>query len=489
MPLTIESPAYLHVLQNVSLIIIAISFIPLNTAILITSLVLAFASSFFKNATSAGPKHQSPYPAPKRILVTGVGMCKGLFLTRSFHKAGHVVIGADFEPQYIPVCGRFSSSLKRFYRLPPATGKGTYAESVLQIVEREKIDIWISCSGVKSAVEDGEAAEAVEQHTKCRAIQFGASLTQLLHEKPSFIQNTDILGLNVPETLLITSVEEGMAALKSAKEKKYILKIVGVEDPVRGDLTLLPLPSESSTRRHLSKFQPSVLRPFILQQFIQGPEYCTHSVIIRGRVAAFTACKSAELLMHYEPLPQSDPVFEALLEYTMKYAERMKSNMTGHFSVDILVDDRDSAKSFEDRLFPVECNPRAHTAVVNFGNQTELMVKAYLDVLSPTPADIGAFIPSSTVKHYWVGHDFITRMLLPVLALLQGTKSLEEVMERWREFLQHVLLWKDPTYDIHDPWPAWWLYCVYWPGIFFWSIVHKDWWSRCNVSTGRIFRC
>jgi hypothetical protein len=65
----------------------------------------------------------------------------------------------------------------------PTSGEEAYIQKLLEIINTEKVDLWVSCSGVVTAVEDGEAAEAVERHTKCLAIQFGASMTRMFYEK------------------------------------------------------------------------------------------------------------------------------------------------------------------------------------------------------------------------------------------------------------------------------------------------------------------
>jgi hypothetical protein len=138
-------------------------------------------------------------------------MSKGLFLARAFYRAGRRVIGADFEPYGVRVCGRFSVALDKFYKLSTSlTAAGSsrkYADDLVEIMKREKVELWASCSGVASAVEDGEAAETVEKLTKCKAVQFGVTLTKILHEKHSFMENTQNLGLNIPDTHLVTSVQ------------------------------------------------------------------------------------------------------------------------------------------------------------------------------------------------------------------------------------------------------------------------------------------
>jgi len=496
MPLSAESPAYLHYLQNITLILIAVAFIPLSSVI--TLICLAVSAS--KSLVPYG-KVQAGFRR-RRILVTGVGMSKGLFIARAFHREGHIVIGADFEPHGIPVCGRYSKALLRFYSLTkpsPRHGSFRYAQNLVDIIQTENVELWISCSGVMSAVEDGEAAELIERKTKCRPVQFEASITKMLHEKHSFIENTKALGLNTPDTHLVVSVEAATDILypggqcRVAKEgevlKTYILKSVGVDDSVRADMTLLPFPTLYKTEQHLSKTRPSASRPFVLQQFIRGPEYCTHSIIIRGKVTGFTSCASQELLMHYKPLPAEDAISKAMLKYTEDYVERMNSDMSGHFSIDFLLDTTDPGKVMEDRIFPIECNPRAHTAVVNFSQDTQPMVEAYLCIFDDTVNNVAMAVPTSFINHYWIGHDIVTRLFMPLLGFLTWRTSSTELLGSWIEASNHIIFWSDPTFSVWDPVPAWWLYCVYWPGMFIAAIFHREWWSRCNVSTGKMFRC
>ncbi|KAE9375907.1 hypothetical protein N431DRAFT_332845 [Stipitochalara longipes BDJ] len=434
-------------------------------------------------------------------------MSKGLTIARSFYRSGHRIIGADFEPYFIPVCGRFSTSLHRFYRVRKPTqeegGVREYIQDLLDIVRKEGVELWVSCSGVASAIEDGEAREVLEK-AGCRAVQFPVDITAKLHEKDRFIENTRSLGLNVPETWPVRSVEEVLEVLypkegEKKAERKYVLKFTGTDDSIRADMTLLPLSTREETRAHVVALKPSPARSFVSQQFISGPEYCTHSIAIRGKIKAFTTCESSELLMHYRAMNPESPLFKAFLKYTEIYAEKMGEEFTGHFSIDFLVDENvgnGKGKSVDElmgKMFPIECNPRAHTAAVLFAEKSEEVAEAYVSLLDDeNPGSKAKTIvtpTSGTPGYYWVGHEFVTRVLLPVMYLLQGRTSAAMVLGDWVEFLNHFLFWKDGTYEIWDPWPMWWLYVIYWPGMFWMSILERNWWSRCNVSTTKLFRC
>lgn len=510
--LTAESSRIAHALQNIKLIALSFFFLPLDTFILFFSYAIRILVAF--PATSHRARVRSTYTRyfePRTVLVTGVGMTKGLVLARLFFIAGHRVIGADFEPSFLPItCGHVSRSVQAFHRLakPDGSREGTarYCQSILDIVRKEKVDLWVSCSGVASAVEDGQAKEMVELLTKCKAVQYNVATTQKLHEKHSFIEYTKSLGLTVPDTHTITSKTAALRVLEDARPsgKKFIMKFIGTDDSVRGDMTLLPFDSVSETKAHISRLQISESRPWILQQFIDGPEYCTHALVVRGEVKAFTACPSAELLMHYEALPPDSSLSRSMLRFTQEYAASDPENFTGHLSFDFLVDKKEAEKAERNpdmvvTLYPIECNPRAHTAVALFNSTPEMIEKGYMSLLEDEElrkqGQNGAsykqpIYPHQPEKYYWIGHDLTTLVILPILSLLKLRRnSLHEAVENFGIFLEHLFFWKDGTYEIWDPLPAWWLYHVYWPFQFAKAFLTGTMWSRINVSTTKMFGC
>ena len=550
-----RSPYRLHLAQNLSLIILSLFFLPLSTFLLFASYV---ARPFFTNEGVVRKRirrsvnGRDPSFRPKTILVTGVGMSKGLFLARAFYKAGHNVIGADFEPDGIPVCGRFSKALRRFYSLPKPgekAGAAYYIDAMLRIARKEKVDLWVSCSGVASAVEDGQAKEVLERRSDVRCIQFDVATTQMLHEKDTFIAQTERLGLPTPETHNVTSRAAVHKVLHESPrtKKQYIMKSVGMDDASRGDMTLLPKRTVSETYSHVSAIPISDKKPWVLQQFIKGKEYCTHALIINDKVKVFVACPSSELLMHYDALPSDSVLSRAMLRFTEEFVRRSDANMTGHLSFDFLVEEAVSEKGAQLALLPIECNPRAHTAVVLFHGQEQAVSEAYLSALTPRANGITtttttttttdwlsvngnppnaqpnnnnnrdltppttptrpntinshacpATSPSSSPitpttphppKFYWLPHDLVSLLLLPLLSLLRRETTIAEYRNNCKSFIEHVLWWKDGTYEVWDPLPAWWLYCGYWPGVFARAVLGGGRWTRVNVSTGKVFGC
>lgn len=514
------SPQRLHTLQDASLILLSLLLLPLSSSLLVLSYALRPLLST-QNATSKRLRC-TPSFRPRTVLITGVGMTKGLSLARAFHLAGHNVIGADFSSHGIPVCGRFSVALLKFYKLTAPTedeGAAFYIHDLLRIIHREKVDLWVSCSGVASAVSDGQAQEVITRCSDCVCIQFSAATTQMLHEKHSFIQATRSLGLPVPETHNVTSRDAVHKVLDQSPrtKKKYIMKSIGMDDATRGDMTLLPKRSMSETYNHISRIPISDSKPWVLQQYIRGKEYCTHALVIHNRVVAFVACPSLELLMHYEALSPDSALSRAMLLFTQEFVRRSRGeDMTGHLSFDFLIDERVSESGAEMVLLPIECNPRAHTAVCLFdGTSSGDMVEAYLGALEPGPLSNGhsnhaeeeeeevlftpntqtkptlgkTITPTSPKKLYWSAHDLVTLLVIPLLHLFYRRITLATFLRNSLTFLHHVLFRKDGTYELWDPLPWWWLYHVYWPGQFTACVLYGKRWSRVNVSTGKMFGC
>lgn len=543
MPLNKNSPVYAHQAQILSLVILSLFFFPLSTFILLACYIrnIIFPSRVDRQRSRA---QHVPGFRPRTILVTGVGMAKGLALARLFYQAGHRIIGADFEP-FAPCSGRGSRSIARFYRLNTPrngqSGSDPYTESLLKIIKQEQVDVWVSCSGVSAAVEDGEAMEIVEARTSCRAIQFDAPTTRTLHEKDSFIERTTALGLSVPETHSVTDKATIKAILQSSPDKLFILKAVGVNDAARSNLALLPRPTPKGTDAILTQLPISTETPWVMQEFVRGDEFCTHALVIHGRIRAFVACPSSELLMHYRALASDSPLTTAMLEFTEIFARKSEKNFTGHLSFDFLIPKQDLRELDyrKIRLYPIECNPRCHTAVVLF-SRTPSMVHRYLEVLEndnevrnqsnntnmkkSVQQTKPILFPRNPPKVYWLSHDLITLAILPILKnivnslpknlrssiiatifpqpLSSSSSSANDNTTTYHAnentnpsqslaiFLEHLLRWKEGTFEIWDPLPWWLLNHVYWPiEILAAAVWTGKKFSRFNVSTTKKFEC
>jgi catechol O-methyltransferase len=360
-----------------------------------------------------------------------------------------------------------------------------------------------------------------------------------LHEKDLFMAFIrDECNLTIPETVEVRDKQKVLDILlpqlqdnvnlapgrtSNAKHprKQYILKPVGVDDAFRADMTLLPYtpPSstkgstpEEATRKHIDRLPISKTNPWLLQEFIKGQEFCTHSIVVDGKIKAFLACPSAELLMHYEalPPPNESKLTAAMLKFTDKVADVLQrktskersGSFTGHLSFDFLVKDEELVNDGDITLYPIECNPRAHTATVLFNGCPEA-AQAYIQVLNSDSKQKNGhaktngndsrrpFYPEDSARYYWLPHDLVILLLLPILTSVLQLVGLgqqdKSTPVNINTFFDHLLLWRDGAFSIDDPLPSLWLYHVFWPGQFAKSLWRGKKWSRVNVSTTKMF--
>ena len=285
------------------------------------------------------------------------------------------------------------------------------------------------------------------------------------------------------------------------------MKQVGVDQLSRArGMTVLPKRTPSQTYNHVSNLPVSKTVPWILQRFIEGEEYTTHAVVINGKVKLFAACPSTGLLMHYQLEPPTSGINKAMLNFTQQFAQRAGPGFTGHFSCDLMVEEKVSETGVQKTIYPIECNPRAHTAVVLFSGLkgSQDIVRAYLTALEPplvngtdsdgiTPVskkqhssenDFIGF-PQSNVPYYWISYDLVALVLCPALQLVTREITIRQLIQGLTTFLNHVIFWKDGFFEVWDPLPWWWLHHIYWPSQFLLSLRTGKRWSSINMSTNK----
>jgi hypothetical protein len=498
MLLTRDDHAVLHVARDLSLIALSLICSPFSIIVVVIAKILTTLSLI--NVSNPSPALHNGRKV--KVLVTGVGMAKGMFLARALYQGGCTVICADFETPLAPVCGKFSRACTRYYSLTgPKNGRGLqgYIQHILKIVQNERIDIWISCSGVATAIEDALVMRTLETETKCKCFQFDKHATFTLDDKYEFMRATADLGLTAPRWFLLDSPEQIGKVLKKAIEiepgtegTQYILKNVVMDDLTRGNLPLLSSDQPIRMAEVLESLDTKRSK-WIMQQYISGEEeYCTHSIVVDGHVKAFTACPSTSVLMHYRQLHPGSPLDDAMLRFTQAYATGMYARygcFTGHLSFDFLALNEPTAQGLQKTLMPIECNPRCHTAVVNFRGREKDLTSTYLSVLPgyKAPDLVCGELKKDHEVYYWIAHDLVVLFILPIIQFLLGITPFSQMISKHLDFWSHILLGKDPSFEWWDPLPWLVLNHVYWPGRLFNATWRGIRWSQVNVSTGKMF--
>ncbi len=282
-PLLFKFTAALQNLLTLTLLLIAL---PIN----LTIVAVAFLIGKFQKPIVA----QSG--APKRILITGGKMTKALQLARSFHSAGHSVVLIETEKYWL-TGHRFSNSADCFYTVPaPKQNPEAFTQALLDIVQRENIDVVVPVTSPVESYYCSVAKPVLSE--QCEVFHFDVGITQLLDDKFELSEKARSLNLTAPKTHRITNPQQVMDF--DFDSSQYIFKSIAYNSVHRLDMTKYPLESKAAMAAHLATLPISEESPWILQEFITGQEYCTHSTVREGEVRLYCCAKSSAFQVNYE---------------------------------------------------------------------------------------------------------------------------------------------------------------------------------------------
>jgi glutathione synthase/RimK-type ligase-like ATP-grasp enzyme len=287
-----------------------------------------------------------------KVLITNARSTVTLEVARHLHHGGHEVYVVDTG--YFHVC-RFSNAVKKSFVTPvPSKEPQKYIESLVNIVEKEKIDflmpVWEDVLYV---------SKAIDQFPKtCKVFCSSFDLIHELHHKYLFIELLKKNGFLVPETTLVTTQEElralnqkGTYALKAcySRASRKVVKVLPGQTP---DIEI------------------AKNNPWIAQEWIEGKRYCTYSVCNQGELLAQSTYPVEYTLKD----KNSCIVYEAcnhpgILEWVKKIATAV--NFTGNFAFDFI-------EKSNGEIYAIECNPRV-TGGVHLFNLRDNLHRAFLD--------------------------------------------------------------------------------------------------------------
>ncbi|MBE9012465.1 ATP-grasp domain-containing protein [Pseudanabaenaceae cyanobacterium LEGE 13415] len=425
-------------LQNLFTLTALLIALPINLSIVF----IAFLIGLFQIPIT--PKSNTP----KRILITGGKMTKALQLARSFHAAGHYVVLIETEKYWL-TGHRFSNAVDRFYTVPaPKQNPDAFIQALVEIVQRENIDFFVP---VTSPVESYYCSLAKPELSKyCEVFHFDVGITQLLDDKYELSEKARSLNLTAPKTYRITDPQQVLDF--EFDSSQYILKSIAYNSVHRLDMTKYPLESKEAMKAHLATLPISEENPWILQEFIRGQEYCTHSTVRDGKVRLHCCAKSSAFQVNYEQIEHS-----AIQAWVTTFVEAL--NLSGQISFDFI-------ESSSGEVYAIECNPRTHSAITMFYNHPEV-ANAYLG----EPITVEPIQPLSTSKPtYWLYHE--------VWRFLTGDRSLYR--------LNTILTGKDAILQTSDPLPF--LMVHHWqiPLLLLKNLRQLKGWVRIDFNIGKL---
>ncbi|WP_382305160.1 GNAT family N-acetyltransferase [Herbiconiux sp. UC225_62] len=281
------------------------------------------------------------------VLLTGSRAPATLDLARRFAEEGAFVVVADSQPALTSASRAVGAS----YRVPPARFRPwEFAEAVAGIARRHAIDL------VVPTCEEIFWLAAAADDAGIRPLLFAPSIDTLrrLHDKAAFVRVLDEIGVAHPPTEVIDS--------RIAWRRRAARRIAHPEGP----LVVKPAFSRFGTRTRFVDAGgplPEIGRvtreePWLLQERLEGTEFCSYAVSVDGRVTAFAA---------YRPVWRAGVgagvAFERLDATTgpgaeaREIADRVAAHLsvTGQFGLDLMATDAG--------VRVLECNPRATSGV------------------------------------------------------------------------------------------------------------------------------
>ena len=384
---------------------------------------------------------------PRTILISGGKMTKALALARAFHRAGHRVVLVEAH-RYRLTGHRFSRAVDRFYAVPAPQAPG-YADALLEIVRKERVDVYVPvCSPVASRFDaDAEAVLA----PLCEVLHGDPATVRTLDDKHAFSVLAASLGLSVPDAHRITDPQQVLDFDFDSAERPYILKSIPYDPVRRLDLTQLPRPTPAETAEFVRALPISEEHPWILQEFIAGQEYCTHTTARDGRPQLHCCCESSAFQINYAMVDV--PEIEA---WVRRLVGALR--LTGQVSFDFI-------RAHDGRLYAIECNPRTHSAITMYYDHPDV-ARAYLET------GVQPIAPRATSRPtHWLYHELWRLATHPSGA---------------RRRLRSIARGKDAIFDWGDPLPFLMVHHAQIPALLLDNLRRGRDWVRIDFNIGKL---
>ena len=275
------------------------------------------------------------------ILITSSRAPVALELIRIFGRAGHTVYATDTMRWTVGSHSRYLA--QHIVTPPPRSDSADFAAALLQIIERAQID-WL--------IPTSEEVFFVARHHQqlaayTRVFTEPLDVLDSLHHKHRFQLRCAALGICTPRTVLARDTAELRAALPcfpayllKPAYSRFATQIITNCGPRAGQLAL-------------DNCRPTPAQPWLLQQYIAGDNICSYSTLHGGHVTAHCAYITPRKVNHgagvqFESIDGAE---------TLAIVRRLGAALayTGQLSLDFI--------RGEDRLYLLECNPRATSGV------------------------------------------------------------------------------------------------------------------------------
>lgn len=358
------------------------------------------------------------------ILLTSGRAPVTLELARLFSAAGYKVFVADSMEHHL--CSNSRYVFKNFFVPPPRFEPVDYITALVEIVKQEKIYLLIP-----TCEEIFYISHGVSQLTPyCQVFAEPLEKLNRLHNKWEFIRRVENIGLIAPKTWLIKSQQDLIDILYSSAPNKLILK--PVYSRFASNVHILTKPVNK-----IPDIEISETKAWIAQEFIAGKHYCSYSIAHHGKITAhavypsvFTAGKGSCIYFESVNHPQ-------ILAWVQKFVEA--ENFTGQIAFDFI-------ESIDGIIYPLECNPRAISAIHLF-QESDKLEQAFLN-------------SASSIIQPQVNQSAMIAMAMLIYGFPSSITS-----NRLIEWIKIFINTKDVIFRICDPMPFLSIWVILWQSL------------------------
>lgn len=432
-------------LQNLGTLALLLILLPFNLVLVAVALIRNLIGGDVSSKISTSKN-------TKRILLTGGKMTKALQLARSFHAAGHEVFLVESHKYWLSG-HRFSRAVRGFYTIAaPEKDPEAYCQGLLDLVKQKNIDVFIPVSSPVASYYDSLAKSRLSRY--CEVVHFDAEVTEMLDNKFAFCEKARSLGLSAPKVFCITNPQEILDFDFKDDGSRYLLKSIPYDSVRRLDLTKLPF---EGMEEYVKTLPISEAKPWVMQEFIKGQEYCTHSTVRNGIIRLHCCSKSSPFQVNYEHVDNPQ-----IYEWVKHFVKEL--NLTGQVSFDFI-------QTEDGNVYPIECNPRIHSAITMFYNHPGV-ADAYLnDAENEDEIAIQPLLESKPT--YWLYHE---------LWRLTSVRSLSQ-LQAWFEKISRGT---DAIFCFDDPLPF--LTVHHWqiPLLLLDNLRRLQGWIRIDFNIGKL---
>lgn len=262
------------------------------------------------------------------VLITGARAPVALAIARSMHAQGYKVFTADSMKHSLP---KYSQAVEKYCFVPsPRHHPEAFIASIESLIKQHRIDL------ILPTCEEAFYLSQYHQRLSLHCQLLFDDIDQLirLHNKYQFNRLASQFDIGIPKSKVLDNIN----SLNEMDLSHLVLKPIYSRF---GDHILIkPKPHE------LKRIKPD--KTYLAQQFIDGIEYCSYSIAIKGKILAHclyhSKYKAGTTGIYFQPV--SNPQIE-------RFVQQLASslNYTGQICFDFIVN--------QDSAYVLECNPRA----------------------------------------------------------------------------------------------------------------------------------